>query len=118
MLALCAGLGLLMAGFAKTYGQLQRHERELISAYNQSEELMLRLGLRNEEYLRARQNAETANAAKTHFPANLRHELRTPLNALPGFPEALQQLPREKTREKTATDARNHNTANNVLQAI
>src|SRR3546814_4301959 len=102
MLALCAGLGLLMAGFAKTYGQLQRHERELISAYNQSEELMLRLELRNEEYLRASQNAEAANAAKTQFLANMSHELRTPLNAILGFSEVLLALPRAKMLDKAA----------------
>src|SRR3546814_4778437 len=118
MLALCAGLGLLMAGFAKTYGQLQRHERELISAYNQSEELMLRLELRNEEYLRARQNAEAANAAKTQFLANMSHELRTPLNAILGFSEVLQALPREKMLDKAAAYARNIHAAASGLQAI
>src|SRR3546814_12572868 len=42
LLALSGGLGLLMAGFAKAYSDLQQRERELISAYNKSEELMLR----------------------------------------------------------------------------
>ncbi|HEY1795706.1 MAG TPA: ATP-binding protein [Stellaceae bacterium] len=37
----------------------------------------------------ARQLAESANAAKTAFLANISHELRTPLNAIIGFSEIL-----------------------------
>src|SRR3546814_11114236 len=76
------------------------------------------LGLRNEEYLRARQNAEAANAAKTQFLANMSHELRTPLNAILGFSEVLQALPREKMLDKAAAYARNIHAAASGLQAI
>src|SRR3546814_3151701 len=78
---------------------------------------MLRLELRNEEYLRARQNAEAANAAKTQFLANMSHELRTPLNAILGFSEVLQALPREKMLDKAAAYARNIHAAASGLQA-
>ncbi|MPZ08831.1 MAG: hypothetical protein GEU89_01300 [Kiloniellaceae bacterium] len=65
VLAVTAGVGLLLAGFAKAYGQLQHREQELISAYNQSEELMLRLEHRS--FLSCprglRQNSKTDQAA-------------------------------------------------------
>jgi cell cycle sensor histidine kinase DivJ len=38
----------------------------------------------------AREAAERANIAKTHFLAHMSHELRTPLNAIIGFAEMLQ----------------------------
>ena len=41
----------------------------------------------------ARQQAETANQAKSHFLASMSHELRTPLNAIIGFTELLQNDP-------------------------
>src|SRR3546814_12778966 len=107
-----------MAGFAKAYGQLQQRERELISAYNKSEELMLRLELRNEEYLRARHSAEAANAAQSQFLAKLSHELRTPLNAILGFSEVLKVLPREKANDKAASSARVLPTAPRSLAPI
>jgi signal transduction histidine kinase len=115
---LCAGVGMLMAGFAKAYGQLQTREQELIHAYNQSEELMLRLERRNEEYLSARQNAEAANAAKTQFLANMSHELRTPLNAILGFSEVLMVMPVEQVKQKVSGYARNIHDAAGGLQSI
>ncbi len=115
---LTAGVGMLMAGFAKTYDTLKKHEQELIQAYNNSEELMARLERRNQEYLEARQNAEAANAAKSQFLANMSHELRTPLNAILGFSEVLAVLPKEKVIEKVGDYARNIHEAASGLQAI
>jgi cell cycle sensor histidine kinase DivJ len=43
------------------------------------------------ELLRTRDQAESANRAKTQFLANMSHELRTPLNAVIGFSEILNR---------------------------
>ncbi|MCA8906285.1 MAG: PAS domain-containing protein [Rhodospirillaceae bacterium] len=43
------------------------------------------------DLMRARQDAEAANLAKSHFLETVSHELRTPLNAILGFSEIMDQ---------------------------
>jgi len=55
------------------------------------EERTQELAKANQELARARDEAESANAAKTAFLAAMSHELRTPLNAIVGFSELITQ---------------------------
>lgn len=52
------------------------------------------------EMIRAKEAAETANAAKSQFVATMSHEIRTPLNAVIGMSSLMALLPLEETHRR------------------
>ena len=55
---------------------------------------------RTAQYQSAKEDAESANRAKSTFLANMSHEIRTPLNAILGFVQILQENETDKEKSK------------------
>jgi PAS domain S-box-containing protein len=79
-------------GFVTTYIDVtdaRRREADLKDVRHALEQQAIEIDAALSEAERARNAADTANAAKSLFLANMSHELRTPLNAILGFSEVL-----------------------------
>ena len=72
----------------KTHDELEQRVEERTRAL--SDEIQERRRA-EQDLMRAREEAEGANHAKSLFLANMSHELRTPLNAIIGYSEMLQE---------------------------
>ena len=66
----------------------------------------------------AKEEAETADRAKSQFLANMSHELRTPLNAIIGYSEMLQEDATDAGQEEIIPDLQKINSAGKHLLTL
>lgn len=99
----------------KAHNELERRVEERTRAL--SEEVQERRRT-EDELLRAREQAESANTAKSLFLANMSHELRTPLNAIIGYSEMLQEDAADLGYDQISPDLEKINGAGKHLLGI
>lgn len=83
-------VSLILSSYREALSRSQHAEAGLKAHEEQLEELVHQ---RTAELVEARDQAQTANRAKSTFLANMSHELRTPLNAILGFTTLVRQDP-------------------------
>lgn len=84
--------------------------------YKKMNEAMTALKKSNEEVIKSREAAESANKAKSEFLARMSHEIRTPMNAVLGMNELIIKETDDAHVKEYAADA--YQSATNLLNLI
>ncbi|MFK8185211.1 MAG: AAA family ATPase [Phormidesmis sp.] len=85
--------------------------------YQQQANQAQALALKNQELQVAKQAAEIASDAKSHFLQNVSHELRTPLTGILGYSQILERSQTLSIRERQSIESI-HQCGNNLLDLV
>lgn len=86
-----------------------KHAEEELNQYRQHLEELVKMRTKeltesNDQLKLAKEQAETANRAKSRFLANMSHELRTPLNAILGYAQIFKRDTALSDHQKSGID--------------
>jgi PAS domain S-box-containing protein len=80
------------------YRDWKDEEEDILSNFCNSIGGTITRQMAEDQLIRSKEVAETANTAKSSFLANMSHEIRTPMNAILGFSELLNEMVTDKVQ--------------------